>query len=63
MSRILLFSDTHGRIPLMLRIALEVQRRGGVRIDGILVAGDLGVWPVDERLDSATRRFAQVDPS
>lgn len=63
MNRILLFSDTHGRIPLMLRLAMEVQRLGGEAIEGILVAGDLGVWPRDERLDQATRRFARQDPS
>lgn len=63
MNRILLFSDTHGRIPLMLRLAMEVQRLGGEAIEGILVAGDLGVWPRDDRLDQATRRFARQDPS
>jgi predicted phosphodiesterase len=60
---ILVFSDTHGRIPLMLRLVSQWQREHDRHVDLILVAGDLGVWPESERLDSSTRKYSQIDPA
>ncbi len=60
--RALVFSDPHGRLPLLLRIVWEHQRRSGVAADLILVAGDLGIWPEPAAVDSSTRRCARADP-
>ena len=60
--QVLVFSDPHGRIPLLLRIVGEARRRLDVAFDLILVAGDLGVWPDPLALDSSTRRCARADP-
>jgi DNA repair exonuclease SbcCD nuclease subunit len=39
------------------------QRETGEHIDLILQAGDLGAYPALERLDKATRRYAEQDPT
>jgi Icc-related predicted phosphoesterase len=58
---ILVASDVHGRIPMLLRAALEYQRSFGT-VHAILVSGDLGVWPEDARLDKSTAKFARTVP-
>jgi Icc-related predicted phosphoesterase len=58
---ILVASDVHGRIPMLLRVALEYQRAHGA-IDAILVSGDLGIWPEDTRLDSSTAKHSRTTP-
>ncbi|MCA9070697.1 MAG: metallophosphoesterase [Planctomycetaceae bacterium] len=60
---ILVFSDTHGRIPLMLRIVWQWQKENNSKVDCILVTGDLGVWPDLNRLDSSTRKYCQREPA
>ena len=60
---VLPFSDTHGRIPLLLRLVWQWQQEHGVSPDAALIAGDLGVWPDSERLDSTTRKHSQKDPA
>lgn len=60
---ILVFSDPHGRIPLLLRLVWQFQRERGVRVDTVLVTGDLGVWPDLNRLDSSTRKFCRQEPA
>ena len=60
---ILVFSDPHGRIPLLLRLVWQWQREHDRRVDLILVSGDLGVWPNSGNLDSSTRKYSQVDPA
>lgn len=60
-STILVASDVHGRIPMLLRVALEFQREFG-QVDAILVSGDLGVWPTDANLDTSTAKMARSVP-
>ncbi len=60
---ILVFSDPHGRLTLVLRLVWQWQRETGRRADLILVAGDLGVWPDVSRLDSSTRKHSRSDPA
>lgn len=62
-TNILVFSDPHGRIPLLLKLVWGWQEERGISPDVVLVAGDLGVWPDSDRLDSSTRKYSQKDPS
>ncbi len=59
---ILVFSDPHGRIPLLLWLVWQWQREHDRQVDLILVAGDLGVWPDSQHLDNSTRKYSQSDP-
>ena len=59
---IAVFGDLHGRLRLMLQLARLWQREHALKLDGILICGDLGFFPRLDRLDSATRRHAQRDP-
>ena len=59
---LLIASDVHGRIPMLLRAALEYQRVTGERVEAILVSGDLGVWPEDSRLDASTAKRSRTAP-
>ena len=60
---IAVFADVHGRILLALKLCARWQRETGERIDLILQAGDLGAFPDLARMDSATKRHAERDPS
>ncbi len=60
---ILVFSDPHGRIPLLLWLVWRWQREHDRQVDLILVAGDLGVWPDSQHLDNSTRKYSQSDPT
>jgi len=57
-ANILVFSDPHGRIPLLLKLVCRWQEERGISPDAVLVAGDLGVWPDSDRLDSSTRKLS-----
>jgi len=59
---ILIFSDLHGRIPLMFRLIYEFQKQRDIVVDWILVCGDLGIWPDINRLDHSTRKYARNHP-
>jgi hypothetical protein len=59
---ILIAADPHGRIPLLLKLALAYQRDTGERVGQVLVCGDMGIFPDDRRVDAATRRFARRFP-
>jgi len=59
---VLVASDPHGRIPLLLGLALRFQREFSRPVGQILVCGDMGIFPDDRRLDAATRRFARRFP-
>jgi hypothetical protein len=60
---IALFADVHGRVQLCFALCARWQRETGERIDLILQCGDLGAFPDPARLDRATLRYAQRDPS
>ena len=60
---IAVFADVHGRVLLSFKLCARWQRESGEQIDLILQAGDLGAFFTKARLDRATRRFAEADPS
>lgn len=60
---IAIFADVHGRILLAFKLCARWQRETGEKIDLILQAGDLGAYPDISRLDRATIKHAQKDPS
>jgi len=60
---IAVFADVHGRILLCFTLCARWQRETGERLDLILQAGDLGAYPDRTRLDKATIRHAERDPS
>jgi predicted phosphodiesterase len=60
---IAVFSDVHGRVQLCFKLCARWQQETGEQIDLILQAGDLGAFFSESRLDKATRRYAQFDPS
>ena len=59
---LLVASDVHGRIASLYALAARWQRDFRQPVAAILVSGDLGVWPDDHRLDSATRRALRTTP-
>jgi hypothetical protein len=61
--KIAVFADVHGRILLCFKLCARWQRETGEQLDLILQAGDLGVYPDRARLDKATIRHAERDPS
>jgi Icc-related predicted phosphoesterase len=60
---IAIFADVHGRILLCFKLCERWERETGEQIDLVLQAGDLGVFPDISRLDKATIRHTQDDPS
>jgi Icc-related predicted phosphoesterase len=60
---IAIFADVHGRILLALKLCRRWEKETGQRIDLILQAGDLGAFPSLDRLDKASKRHAERDPS
>ncbi len=60
---IAIFADVHGRILLAFTLCARWERETGEKIDLILQAGDMGVYPDVTRLDSATIKHARTDPS
>jgi hypothetical protein len=60
---IAIFADVHGRVELCFRLCDRWQRETGQQLDFILQAGDLGAFFDRGRLDRATIRHAQHDPS
>jgi hypothetical protein len=60
---IALFADVHGRMLLALKLCARWQRETGERIDLILQAGDMGIFPARDRLDKATLRHAEREPT
>lgn len=60
---IAVFSDLHGRILLAFKLCARWQQETGETIDLILQAGDLGAYPDILRLDRATIKHAQKDPT
>lgn len=60
---IAIFADLHGRVLLAFKLCARWQQETGEKIDLILQAGDLGAFPALQRLDRATRMYAERDPS
>ncbi len=60
---IAIFADVHGRILLAFKLCARWEQETGEKIDLILQAGDLGAFPDEARLDKATIRHAQRDPT
>ncbi|MDQ2714242.1 MAG: metallophosphoesterase [Chloroflexota bacterium] len=60
---IAVFADLHGRLLLAFQLCGRWQRETGETIDLILQAGDLGAYADVQRLDRATRRYAERDPT
>lgn len=58
-----IFADVHGRILLCFKLCARWERETGERIDLVLQAGDLGAFPDPARIDKATLRHAQADPT
>lgn len=55
--------DIHGRVFLALAALATWQRQIGRRFDLLITCGDLGAYPSLDRLDPATNRYLQADPS
>jgi hypothetical protein len=62
MTTYLVASDTHGRLALLYMLAWRYQTEFERDVAGILVSGDLGVWPDDVRLDASTKRHSKTKP-
>ncbi len=60
---IAVFADVHGRILLCFKLCARWEQETGDKIALILQAGDLGAFPDETRLDKATIKFAQKDPT
>jgi hypothetical protein len=60
---IAVFADLHGRIRLCFMLCERWERESGEKIDLVLQAGDLGAFPDMSRLDKATIRHAEKDPT
>jgi len=60
---IAVLADVHGRILLTFKLCARWQRETGRRVDLILQAGDLGAFPDRARLDRATLKHAEHDPT
>src|SRR5215472_2361742 len=60
---IAVFADIHGRILLAFKLCARWEQETGERLDLILQAGDMGIFPEVSRLDKATIRFAEQDPT
>ncbi len=60
---IAVFADVHGRILLCFKLCARWEKETGEKIDLILQAGDLGAFPDEARLDKATIKHAQHDPT
>ena len=61
--QIAVFADVHGRVELCFKLCARWQQETGQTLDFILQAGDLGAFFDRSRLDRATVRHAQLDPS
>jgi hypothetical protein len=62
MSTYLVFGDLHGRVLPAFALARAWQREHDEPLAGLLQVGDLGYFPLSDRLDRATKKFAARDP-
>jgi hypothetical protein len=61
-STYLVFGDLHGRVLPAFALARAWQREHAEPVAALLQVGDLGYFPFPDRLDRATKKFAQDDP-
>ncbi len=54
--------DVHGHLQLALSVAHLWQRELGEEFEAVLLVGDLGTFTSEDKLDKATRRFAERNP-
>jgi hypothetical protein len=57
----LVLGDLHGRVLPAFALARAWQREQGEALAGLLQVGDMGYFPLSDRLDKATKRHAQRD--
>jgi len=57
--RIAVIGDIHGKIFRLLSLCARWQEIEKKKLDLVLQAGDFGIWPDPEHLDSATRRHVK----
>ena len=60
---IAVLADVHGRIQLAFKVVNRYQQETGEHIDLILQCGDVGIFPDTSKLDKATIRHAEDDPT
>jgi hypothetical protein len=60
---IAIFADLHGRLLLCFKICLRWQQETGQKLDLILQAGDMGIFPDSRNLDRSTLLHAKHDPT
>jgi Icc-related predicted phosphoesterase len=60
--KVALFSDIHGHLRVLLHCIRCWQLSHGEFLDYALVPGDLGCYPDETRMDSATRRHVERNP-
>lgn len=58
-----LLGDIHGRIDLALTALSTWQSHAGTKFDLLLQVGDMGAFPSEARMDSATADYNALDPS
>ena len=61
--KIALIGDVHGRVYHALAAVLTLQAGLQSKLDLVIQVGDLGAFPDPDRLDEATRRYAERDQS
>ncbi len=61
MATYLVFGDLHGRVLPAFALARAWQRDHGEALAGLLQVGDLGYFPLSDRLDRATKSHAKRD--
>ncbi len=59
--RLAIFADIHGKMLLPFKLVDLYQRTTGQKIDLILQCGDMGAYPLLERLDKATIKHAKYN--
>ena len=60
---VVIFADLHGRILLCLKLVARLQKELNLEVDYILQCGDMGIFPVINKLDKATIRHSLKDDS
>lgn len=61
--KIAFLGDVHGCVLHALGALAALQDRRTIRLDAAIQVGDLGAYPVPERMDGPSRRFAAENPA
>ncbi|NPB04311.1 MAG: hypothetical protein GXO39_07880 [Thermotogae bacterium] len=62
MGYVCVVGDVHGHLQLALSVAHLWQKDLGEEFEAVLLVGDLGAFTSEDRLDKATRKFAERNP-